>query len=152
MTGPGIKDVSAPPSVAAKRVPRSVPLDTQSKEGRDVIATGAARASGYSGCILTAILPQRQQQIKVLAFARHFTENQIAEVIERQLEVDRIHPDYLEVAPDNWFERRQMTARFKLEWQDLDRLERTTPEIFKAHFDQTIPVFIETDGACAGNP
>jgi hypothetical protein len=27
-----------------------------------------------------------------------------------------------------------------------------TPEKFRAEFDPTVPVFIETDGACSGNP
>jgi ribonuclease HI len=66
--------------------------------------------------------------------------------------VDPIHPDYLEFAPTDWFERRELLVRFQFMRQDLTTLDLVEPQFFKGIWDFTIPFFIETDGACSGNP
>jgi ribonuclease HI len=88
-------------------------------------------------------LPQKKQTIKGVALARDASRVQIAELIARQLKVDPLHPDFIELAPDNRFEMKELSARFRYDRPDLDQLER---------LDMTKPLFIETDGACSGNP
>jgi ribonuclease HI len=45
-----------------------------------------------------------------------------------------------------------MTVMFKFDSPNLTTLRRTPPDQFKHAFNPTNPVFIETDGACSGNP
>jgi ribonuclease HI len=73
-------------------------------------------------------------------------------MIARQLQVDPLHPDYIELAPDNWFETRELTARFRYDRPDLTKLDRLSYDQFRQRIDLTKPLFIETDGACSGNP
>jgi hypothetical protein len=80
------------------------------------------------------------------------TGEDVAALIARQLSVDALNQDYLEFAPDNSFETRELTARFRYERPDLTKLVKTSHEQFKAEPDRSKPVFIETDGACSGNP
>jgi ribonuclease HI len=114
--------------------------------------TGPDRASGYKGVDIHVILPQKRQTIKGVALSRDVSRDQIAGLITRQLHVDRLHPDYIELAPENWFETRGLTARFRYDRPDLDRLDRVTYDQFRERMDLTKPMFIETDGACSGNP
>jgi ribonuclease HI len=73
-------------------------------------------------------------------------------MIARQLQVDPLHPNYIELAPDNWFETRELTARFRYDRPDLTKLDRVTYDQFRERMDLTKPLFIETDGACSENP
>jgi hypothetical protein len=66
-------------------------------------------------------------------------------LISLALCVALLHPDYLELAPENWFATRELTVSFKCERQGLNAFVRTPYEEFKAQLDKTIPVFIETD-------
>jgi ribonuclease HI len=43
-------------------------------------------------------------------------------------------------------------VRYQVNRRDLSTLNIVSPDEFLAAFNPTIPVFIETDGACAGNP
>jgi ribonuclease HI len=68
------------------------------------------------------------------------------------LRVDLLHPDYIELAPENWYETRELTARFRYLRPDLAAPDVVPHDVFRSLLDLTMPVFIETDGACAGNP
>jgi ribonuclease HI len=98
------------------------------------------------------ILPQKRQTIKSVALSQNVRKQEIAELIQRQLRVDLLHPDFIEIAPDNWHEIREMTARFRYDRPDLASLDLVTYEEFRRNIDLTMPVFIKTDGACSGNP
>jgi hypothetical protein len=115
-------------------------------------ATGADRAQGYRGIDIHVILPQKRQTIKRVALARDASREKIAGLITRQLNVGPLHPDYIELAPDNWFETHELTARFRFDRPDLTKLDRVTYDQFRERMDLTKPLFIETDGACSGNP
>jgi ribonuclease HI len=45
-----------------------------------------------------------------------------------------------------------LTARFRVVRQDLNALDKVMLEDFRRALDLTVPFFIETDGACSGNP
>jgi ribonuclease HI len=151
MTGPWIKPV-VPPSVQHRRVTPAPPISQRSSEGRNMTATGADRAQGYRGVDIQVFLPQKKQRIKNVSLARDASRVQIAELIARQLRVDPLHSDFFEFAPDNWFETRELIARLRYDRPDLTKLDRVSFDQFRAGLDLTKPLFIETDGACSGNP
>jgi hypothetical protein len=85
--------------------------------------------------------------MKGLALARDATKEDIAALIARQINVDLLHPDYLELAPDNWHEAGELTARFMFDRLDLNALIRTPYDQFKAQLDKTRPAAIKTKPA-----
>jgi hypothetical protein len=146
MTGAGIKNTSTP-SVAHRRGAEPPAMQTRSQEGRDIIPTGRDRATGYGRLELHAIYPQEKQTIKQVTLAKTSTKEEISQLIARQLKVDILRPDCLEMAPDDWLGKKQLTARFQVDRPDLTRPNLVTLEQFRAHFDDTVPVFIATDGS-----
>jgi hypothetical protein len=134
----------ASPSLASRLAAGQQNPDPRSTSGRDIAATGADRAFGYARCELTVILPQKQQKIMNVAFSRDASKPSIAELIARQLSTEPVHPDYLEMAPDDWFVRKSLTVRFRVDRPDHNVLELVNPIQFTARFDPTIPIFIET--------
>jgi ribonuclease HI len=83
---------------------------------------------------------------------RTATKEEIANLIQRQLRTDPLNADFIEFAPENWFETRELYAKFRYVRQNIADLDLVQPEAFKQTMDLTIPFFIETDGACSGNP
>jgi hypothetical protein len=73
---------------------------------------GADRALGCRGVDIHVMLPQKKQTIKGVALSRDASKAQIAELFARQLKVDPLHPDFIELAPSNWFETRELSVRF----------------------------------------
>jgi ribonuclease HI len=98
------------------------------------------------------IFPQKTQTIKNVVLPRTATKDEIANLIQRQLRTDPLNSDFIEFAPENWFETRELYAKFRYVRQDITALGLTTPEAFRQTMHLTIPFFIETDGACSGNP
>jgi ribonuclease HI len=66
--------------------------------------------------------------------------------------VDPLHPDFIERAPEDWFETRGLAARFRYDRPDLRALSPVSYDDLGRAIDLTMPLFIETDGACSGNP
>jgi hypothetical protein len=151
MTGAGIKPV-VPPSLSHRRATPRPDISQRSTDGRDMDYTGADKATGYRGVNIHVYLPQKKQTIKGVALARDASRVQIAELMARQLRVDPLQPDFIELAPDNWFETRELSARFRYGRPDLATLDRIMPDQFRERMDLTKPMFIETDWACSGNP
>jgi hypothetical protein len=108
MTGPGIKPVGSP-SIGHRRATPRPEISQRSSDGRDIAASGPDRAKGYRGVDVDVILPQKKQTIKGVALSRNVTIREISELIQRQLRVDLLHPDYIELAPVDWFETKELT-------------------------------------------
>jgi hypothetical protein len=51
-----------------------------------------------SGPDIHAIFPQKTQTIKNVALARTATKDEIVNIVQRQLRIDPIHPDFIERA------------------------------------------------------
>jgi ribonuclease HI len=151
MTGAGIKPVG-PPSISHRRATPKPDISQRSIDGRDMECTGKDLAVGYRGVDIHVMLPQKMRTIKGIALSRDASRAQIAELITKQLRVDPLHPDFIELAPSNWFETRELSARFRYDRPDLNSLSRVTYEQFRERMDLTKPMVIETDGACSGNP
>jgi ribonuclease HI len=55
------------------------------------------------------------------------------------------------ITPEDWRHARAIRIEFVYERPDLSQLREVTEKIFRDDYQDTLPVFIETDGACAGN-
>jgi hypothetical protein len=55
------------------------------------------------------------------------------------------------ITPEDWHYARAIRVEFSYERPYLDVFREVTEKIFKEDFDFSMPTFIETDGACAGN-
>jgi ribonuclease HI len=60
--------------------------------------------------------------------------------------------DYFEAAPENWFTQKRLTIKYQFPRRDLSALMLSDQATFLFDFDPRQPVWIETDGACSGNP
>jgi ribonuclease HI len=56
------------------------------------------------------------------------------------------------MAPLDWFARKTLMVRYQFPRREITALDTVSRDTFLMGFDPTSPVFIETDGACAGNP
>jgi hypothetical protein len=101
---------------------------------------------------LNFIFPELNTTIHNAQLAESATREKIMAFIHHQKGLPIIHEDYLECAPLDWFERKRLLVRYQVNRRDLSTLDIVPPETFLAAFDPTIPVWIETDGACPGNP
>jgi ribonuclease HI len=63
-----------------------------------------------------------------------------------------LHDDFFEAGPQNWFALKRLTIQFQHPRRDLSTLQVIEPATFLLGLDPTTPVWIETDGACSGNP
>jgi ribonuclease HI len=126
------------------------PLDLHSESRTNVSATGSDGAS--RGITVVAILPQFEKVIYHAALEETATHEEIIALVIRRLGIPPIHPDYFEFAPADWFAQKRITVRYTVNRPDLVILDKVNPTEFIAQFDPSIPIDIETDGACAGNP
>jgi ribonuclease HI len=140
----------ASPCVAHMRASGPQPLDIRSEDRSNVRATGPDAAQ--QGISVIVMFPQIEKTIYHAALAETATHEEIVALIARQLKVQPIHPDFLEFAPDDGFARKRITVRHHFTRPDLSTLEIVNPIQFTARFDPSIPIYIETDGACSGNP
>jgi hypothetical protein len=100
MTAPGVKQV-VPPSLSHRRATPAQQISQRSSDGGAIAASGPDRPAGYRGVDIHVILPQKKQTIKGVALSQNLSKQEIAELIRRQLKVDPLHPDYIELAPEN---------------------------------------------------
>jgi ribonuclease HI len=60
--------------------------------------------------------------------------------------------EFFEAAPLDWFDQKRLTVRAQFPRRDLSALMPSDPGTFIADWNPRLPVWIETDGACSGNP
>jgi ribonuclease HI len=58
---------------------------------------------------------------------------------------------YTIITPEDWHYARAIRVEFAYERPSFDVLREVPEKVFKSDFDFSMPAFIETDGACAGN-
>jgi hypothetical protein len=58
---------------------------------------------------------------------------------------------FVDISPVDWAYAKTIAVTFQFEGPGLGRQRDTKPEKFKSDFNIRFPVFVETDGACAGN-
>jgi hypothetical protein len=104
------------------------------------------------GIEIEVMMPQVRTVLKNVALPADGSKEMITAVIARQLRWTPISPDYLEFASDDWFTRKRLAVRFTVDRPDLTKIQIIYPEQFTREFNPSVPIFIETDGACSGNP
>jgi ribonuclease HI len=69
----------------------------------------------------------------------------------RVLKVPELNYRFTIITPEDWHYAKGIMVEFTYDRPDLNVLREVTEKQFKEDYDETLPVFIETDGACAGN-
>jgi hypothetical protein len=53
--------------------------------------------------------------------------------------------------PEEWQKEEKIALKFRFDRPSLRELKKVSKEEFLARFNPRVPIFVETDGACAGN-
>jgi hypothetical protein len=69
----------------------------------------------------------------------------------RALKTPELNHMFTIITPEDWKYARAIRVEFTYERPELSFLREVTEKQFGEDYDETLPVFIETDGACAGN-
>jgi hypothetical protein len=69
----------------------------------------------------------------------------------RALKIPELYHGFTIITPENWRHERVIRVEFAYERPELSALREVTEKQFNDEYDSTLPFFIETDGACAGN-
>jgi ribonuclease HI len=71
------------------------------------------------------------------------------------LHLDSLSVPYVEIAPDDWRDNEdedEITIKFRVDRPAVASLNIVMMGTFRLQYKAMIPVFMDTDGACAGNP
>jgi ribonuclease HI len=107
---------------------------------------------GKSGIQVTSTFPTIERTLYNVELEEAATREEIMALICQKTKLPPIHDDYVEMAPLDWFTRKVLLVRYQFPRRDLTALGIVSRDTFLLGFDPTSPVFIETDGTCAGNP
>jgi ribonuclease HI len=69
----------------------------------------------------------------------------------RALKTEELDHRFTIITPEDWRHAKNIRVEFAYERPILSTLREVTEKQFKDEFSPMLPVFIETDGACAGN-
>jgi ribonuclease HI len=120
------------------------PLDLRAPKPRYV--------PGAGGITLICMFPTKSATLYNVPFNEATTRIEMMTYISEKLGLPMLNEDFFEAAPLDWFEKKRLTVRYQLPRRDITSLEPRTPEEFVVAWDPTVPAWIETDGACSGNP
>jgi ribonuclease HI len=71
--------------------------------------------------------------------------------ISRALKAEELDQRFVVITPEDWRHAKAIRVEFTFERPELETLREATEKFFRDDFNPMLPVFIETDGACAGN-
>jgi hypothetical protein len=134
----------ASPSVAHIRSAGPQPLDNRAPISKP--------AKGGKGIQLVLLFPTLSTTLCNMEIPESATREEIMTLISQKTKLPILHDDFLEMAPLDWFAKKMLTVRYQFPQKDLSAIDTVSREAFLDGFDPTWPVFIETDGACSGNP
>jgi hypothetical protein len=89
--------------------------------------------------------------IKELKILKHAEPRDLMFRIAYAIELKELDSRFVEITPDDWRHSREIRVEFVYERPPLDDLKFVGPEEFRRTFVSSVPVFVETDGACVGN-
>jgi hypothetical protein len=67
------------------------------------------------------------------------------------LKIPELRYDFTIISPENWRYAKAIRTECVYDRPELKSLREVTEKIFRDEYDSSCPVFIETEGACAGN-
>jgi hypothetical protein len=134
----------APPSVGHTRSAGPQPLDHRASISRPL--------PGKKGIQITLLFPTLETTLDNIDVPESATREEIMRLVSQRTKLPILHDDCFAMAPLDWFVHKRITIQYQFPRRDLTALDIISKETFLMGFDPTQPVFIETDGACAGNP
>jgi ribonuclease HI len=134
----------ASPSVAHMRSAGPHPLDNR--------AVISMPLPGKGGINVTIIFPTLETTIYNVNISEAATREEILTLMSQRTKLPKIHDDYVEMAPLDWFEKKRLMIKYQYPRPTLSAIDVVSRHTFLSGFDPTKPVFIGTDGACSGNP
>jgi ribonuclease HI len=69
----------------------------------------------------------------------------------RALKVPELDSTFTVITPEDWRHARAIRVEFAYERPPLSNMKVVSEKVFNDEYDERLPIFIETDGACAGN-
>jgi ribonuclease HI len=134
----------ASPSGAHMRSAGPQPLDNRAVISRPL--------PGKGGIQVTIIFPTLETTLYNVDIDEAATREEILTLMSQKTKLPIIHDDFVEMAPLDWFTKKQLMIRYQYPRPSLDAIDTVSKQAFLDGFDPTYPVLIETDGACSGNP
>jgi hypothetical protein len=134
----------ASPSVVHMRSAGPQPLDNRAPIQRP--------SPGKGGITLTYLFPELSGTLYNAQLPEAATREEMMALLSSKTKLPPIHDDYFEAAPVDWFAQKRLTIKYQFPRRDISSLRPIEPAAFLMGFDHTQPVWIETDGACSGNP
>jgi ribonuclease HI len=101
---------------------------------------------------ITWVWPDRTTMlIKKLSVPVRATPQDLLFLICLAVKIPELNYRYTIITPEDWHYARAIRVEFAYERPSFDVLRKVPDKVFKSDFDFSMPAFIETDGACAGN-
>jgi ribonuclease HI len=115
---------------------------------------GESQSRGIGGYKVHLPLGGQENVRKNVILEKGYSQEQLIQKLLQILEMPPIREEFFEIAPRNWNgpDEDEVTIRFRYNRPKLSTLRDVTLEQFRDHHDPMAPVFLETDGACSGNP
>jgi hypothetical protein len=134
----------ASPSLVHMRSAGPQPLDNRAPIQRPI--------PGAGGITLTYLFPEKNGTLYNVPFQEATTRVEMMDYVSSKTKLPPLDEDFFEAAPIDWFAQKRLTIRYQFPRRDLSALMPSDPGRFISEFNETLPVWIETDGACSGNP
>jgi ribonuclease HI len=107
---------------------------------------------GAGGITLTYMFPTKSGTLYNVPFTEATSRVEMMDYISAKTKLPPLDEEFFEAAPLDWFAQKRLTIRYQSLRRDLSALEPRDPNEFIAEFNPALPVWIETDGACSGDP
>jgi ribonuclease HI len=134
----------ASPSVVHMRSAGPQPLDSRAPIQRPI--------PGKGGITLTYLFLGSSGTLYNVPLQESATRDEMMAALCAKTKLPPLDDDYFEAAPEDWFAKKRLTIKYQFPRRDLSALMPTEPGLFLSDFNPSLPVWIETDGACSGNP
>jgi ribonuclease HI len=98
------------------------------------------------------MFPTKNGTLYNVPFTEATTRDEIMDYASAKAGLPPLDEEFFEAAPLDWFAQKRLRVRFQFPRRDLSALTPSDIGTFIADWDPRLPVWIETDGACSGNP
>jgi hypothetical protein len=134
----------ASPSVVHMRSAGPQPLDNRAPVSRPI--------PGKGGITLTYLFPEKSGTLYNVQLLESATREEMMAALCAKTKLPPLDDDFFEAAPVDWFTQKRLTIKYQFPRRDLSAFMLSDPDTFLFDFNPALPVWIETDGACSGNP
>jgi hypothetical protein len=107
---------------------------------------------GKGGIQVTIIFPTLSTILYNIEIEEAATREEIMTLMSRMTKLPIIHEESVEMGPLDWFDKERLTIQYQYPRLSVDAIDTVSRQTLLENFNPTVPVLIETDGACSGNP